>query len=428
MRFTFPVSVELDALPALEEGQNSGAVESWAQVLRTGKFKLSPKGPELNITESMLDQMVENANRYNEAPFDYDHLGTSGKGTAGESRAAGWAKKWERRADKLYALVSWTKKAAEHIRNGEYRYVSATFLTKFFDPESGKDVGARLLGAAITNYPFVQGMDPLALAAVSDLSLTDREQRVAQAWEQRFNPLGDFQSGYIAHFYDDFIVVKKDGKNWKLPYEMDNDLRVSFPSEPVEVILTPQELSTMPNITDEQFNQLSTQLTTLQGQVTELSAGRVKDQETIAKLEIDLAAAKQLGLNSEANTVVDGLITAGKLLPKQKEWALGYYKTNKEGFLAFSATLEPLLRFDREDGTGEAVGLASTGVPRKKKDGRLENTDKRVVEFSNKVTEYRKENKVDAAAAMAAVAEAHPDLFTAYRESFADYGGDEAVQ
>ncbi len=425
MRLTFPVSVELDALPAIEEGQEA-PLESWAQVLRTGKFKLSEKGPELNITPEMLDQMVANAGRYNEAPFDYDHLGTSGKAAAGESKAAGWAKKWERRGDKLYAFVQWTKKAAEHIRNGEYRYVSATFLTKFFDPESGADVGARLLGAAITNYPFVQGMDPLALAAVSDLSLTDREQRIAQAWDARFNPLGDFNTGYIAHFYDDYVVVKKDGKTWKLPFEMDENLKVSFPSEPVEVILTPQELSM--SVTIEQFNTLTAQLTALTGQVTELSAGRVKDQEEIAKLQVELEAAKQAAVTNEADRVIDGLIGEGKLLPKQKEWALGYFKTNKEGFMQFAATLQPLLRLDREDGQGEVVALAG-GAPRRKKDGRLENTDKAVIEFSNKITEYRKENPTKSyGEALGIVSDLNPELYEKYRASFAQFGGDESVQ
>jgi hypothetical protein len=265
-------------------------------------------------------------------------------------------------------------------------------------------------------------MDPLALAAAADLSLTDREQRIAQAWESRYNPMGDFNSGYVAHFYDDYVVVKKDGKTWKQSFEMDDQLRVTFPSEPVEVILTPQELRIMPDNT-EQLTQLTAQMATLQAQLTELSAGRVKDQEQIARLEIDLANANTRALNTEAATEVDALITAGKLLPKQRVWALGYYQSSKEQFIAFAATLEPLIRFDREDGQGEAVAVG--GVPRKKKDGRLENTDKVIVEFSNKIKAYRTENpKANASDAMAAVADAEPELFTKYRESFAAFSGD----
>lgn len=429
MRLRFPVSVELDALPALEEGAEQ-TNSSWAQVLRTGKFQLGPDR-ELDITTEMLDQMVENSKRYNEAPFDFDHLGTSGKGKAGDGKAAGWAKKWERRGDKLYAFVEWTAEAADLIRKKAYRYVSATFLPKFFDPEAKKDVGPRLLGAAITNYPFVTGMDPLSFAEIADISLTDREQRVASAWERRFNPMGDFAAGYITHFYDDYVLVKKDGKTWKQPFTMNDELAVDFPSEAVEVILTPQELSM--SVTIEQFNALQNMVTSLTEKVTgsdariaELSAGRVKDQEEIARLQVELEAAKQLGLTTAAERQVDALISEGKLLPKQRDWAVNYAKTDNTNFLAFAATLEPLIRFNREDGSGEGVTLASN-VTRQKEDGPLENTDKRVVEFANKMTEYRKENpKADAAAAMAAVAEQHPTLFQAYRESFAEYTGDDS--
>ena len=54
----------------------------------------------------------------------------------------------------LFAGVDWTDKARAHIRAGEYRYISPVFA---FDRQSGAVL--RLICAALTNHPALDGMD-----------------------------------------------------------------------------------------------------------------------------------------------------------------------------------------------------------------------------------------------------------------------------
>ena len=86
---------------------------------------------------------------------DYEHQ-TQHAATNGQpAPAAGWitSLEWEEGRG-LFASVAWTEKARDHIRAGEYRYISPVFS---FDRESGAIF--RLHSAALTNTPALDGMD-----------------------------------------------------------------------------------------------------------------------------------------------------------------------------------------------------------------------------------------------------------------------------
>lgn len=138
--------------------------QSWAQVLRAGHFVHSSYG-EFDMTPDDLASMVANfANGVRpKAPtrlvVDYDHGNLTGK-------AAGWITALEVRAGgtELWAQVEWTDEAADLIRRKEYQFTSAEFTSEYVDKETGETRGATLLAFAITNRPFVEGMQPLALS------------------------------------------------------------------------------------------------------------------------------------------------------------------------------------------------------------------------------------------------------------------------
>ena len=138
--------------------------QSWAQVLRAGHFVHSAYG-EFDVTPDDLASMVANfqSGVRPKAPtrlvVDYDHGELTG-------RAAGWVTDLEVRAGgtELWAQVEWTDEAAEAIRRREYQFTSAEFTSEYVDKETGETRGATLLAFAITNRPFVEGMQPLALS------------------------------------------------------------------------------------------------------------------------------------------------------------------------------------------------------------------------------------------------------------------------
>jgi len=84
--------------------------------------------------------------------------------------AVGWITSLQLRGDDLWATVDWVDtNAVEAIRSGRYAYCSPAVVFGAVDPESGEPIGARLTSVALTNRPFLDGMEPL----------TARDPRVA---------------------------------------------------------------------------------------------------------------------------------------------------------------------------------------------------------------------------------------------------------
>lgn len=132
------------------------------QVMRTGSFK-HPEYGNFSITKEHLDSFVKNFNervRGIDIATDYKH--------DSEAEAAGWFERVFVEPDSeragefvLMADMDWTKPASEKLLNKEFRYLSADFTLNYVDPETSKKFGPVLLGAGLTNRPFIKGMDPV---------------------------------------------------------------------------------------------------------------------------------------------------------------------------------------------------------------------------------------------------------------------------
>lgn len=98
-------------------------------------------------------------------PFDYDHASTAPDGFG--TPASGWVRGVEVRGERLWVLGEFTERAASMIRAGEYRFTSGVFLFDRPDKASGKPIRCRLHSVALTNTPFLDGQQPIALSATS---------------------------------------------------------------------------------------------------------------------------------------------------------------------------------------------------------------------------------------------------------------------
>ncbi len=154
------------------------------QVMRTGKFR-HPDG-NFNITKEHLDGFVKNFNdntRGIDIMLDYKH--------DSEAEAAAWFKGLEvqplENANEygLFAEVDWTEPGAEKVSKKEFRYVSADFTLRYKDNETGKDFGPVLLGAGLTNRPFIKGMEPVVQLSENEKGVTgmNLEQALAKIAE-----------------------------------------------------------------------------------------------------------------------------------------------------------------------------------------------------------------------------------------------------
>lgn len=98
-------------------------------------------------------------------PIDYDHRTYK----ADDSRAAGWIRELQMRANKLWARVDWTPAAAAAIARKEYRFISPVFKCTPNDPHAPEnEVSGEvqyLRGAALTNDPALSMKELARLAA-----------------------------------------------------------------------------------------------------------------------------------------------------------------------------------------------------------------------------------------------------------------------
>ena len=158
---------------ALSSGQGSGEPPEWFLVLPSGQVRIEDGAPALMDEEAA--QLV--LSRFNDIShdmvIDYEHQ-TMGTGVA---PAAGWIKQLEWRTDGpqpgLWAKAEWTPKAAEYLRQREYRYHSPVLLRRESD---GRII--RLHNVALTNQPRM--LDAPALVAKYTLNLHEGDENMSK--------------------------------------------------------------------------------------------------------------------------------------------------------------------------------------------------------------------------------------------------------
>jgi len=132
----------------------------WQQILRVIDASNSMRG--VKVTKKDLQEMVDNFNanvlkqKKNELQVNYSH--------ESYAEAAGWITEVRIKGKFLEALIRWTPAAKTKIEEEEFRYFSAEFAPAWQDVESEEAHTNVLLGAALTNIPFVSGMKAVTLS------------------------------------------------------------------------------------------------------------------------------------------------------------------------------------------------------------------------------------------------------------------------
>jgi len=132
--------------------------ESWIQVMKTGKWD-HPKHKDIQIAPADLAQFKDNFDRKVrgvDLAVDISHNPDGG--------AVGWFKELRVDGDKLMARVDWTKGGAQALKGRKYRYFSPEFMFSWTDPATGQTHKNVMLGGALTNRPFLKGMEPVAFS------------------------------------------------------------------------------------------------------------------------------------------------------------------------------------------------------------------------------------------------------------------------
>jgi hypothetical protein len=160
-----------------EQG-GDGLHRSWIMLLPLGEYE-HPKGT-LKLTRVMLAEVKRNFDnrvRGVEIALDYDH-----KASDGDSRAFGWLEAVgiydagraplrnqpaESYPGGLWGLVRWTKIGLDAVQDEIYRYISAEYRPEWTNPVNNTTYHNVLIGATLTNRPFMNHMPAVQLSEVS---------------------------------------------------------------------------------------------------------------------------------------------------------------------------------------------------------------------------------------------------------------------
>jgi phage I-like protein len=145
-----------------------GAKPVWIQIAKQGEFRGHSAVPHFALNAEVFTEIVANfkATKNKRVPIDFEHASeadpASGEIPTRGAPAQGWIVDLAIRDGNLWGLVEWGDLAREYIKSGQYRFLSPAIRFGAKDPVTGKKIGAVLSSAAITNQPFLDGMQPLA--------------------------------------------------------------------------------------------------------------------------------------------------------------------------------------------------------------------------------------------------------------------------
>ena len=140
-----------NALPFEESGYSTQTAHKLVKLLPLGLVH-STKGDFLVDNESFQAIRCKFTERKLQIPIDYEHQTLKNM----QAPAAGWIKDIVLKSDGIYGAVDWTERAAEYLKNKEYRYLSPVVLTQ------GKERRVVALhSAALTNTPAIDAMTPV---------------------------------------------------------------------------------------------------------------------------------------------------------------------------------------------------------------------------------------------------------------------------
>jgi hypothetical protein len=144
-------------------GDDAASRSTWYEVGYEGQWAGHSDGPFALTREDFLSCIEAFESQANPVSSDYEHISLSPPPEG--APASVWTQKLEIRGKSLWAFGEFTPRAASYIRAGEYRYCSGVFAFNWPDRKTGKPRKCVLRSVALTNDPFVDGQQPIALTA-----------------------------------------------------------------------------------------------------------------------------------------------------------------------------------------------------------------------------------------------------------------------
>ena len=167
-------AVALREQPNENSNENGAKPSSNVQLLRQGSFQHAWHG-KLHIDADLFASLIQNFNegaRGIDIALDVEHMPDQG--------AAGWFRRLFTEADgaELWGEVEWTPAGRQLVESETFKYISIEYDLAYAD-EEGEEHGPTMLGAALTNRPFIKRMRAASFCMNEEYALlTEPEHRL----------------------------------------------------------------------------------------------------------------------------------------------------------------------------------------------------------------------------------------------------------
>jgi len=282
------------------------------QVLPYGTVKLENDEPA-HVDEQAMDAVIEHF-KFRQLPMsiDYEHQTLDGR----EAPAAGWIKELVNRGkDGLWAKVEWTKRAAEYLKNREYRFHSPVMIV-----DKATRRLKRIYNLGLTNVPRINGLKPIV--ARDDITGKEEDMPV-DLLNELIKLLGLDEGATPEAVIEKVTELQKAAEKATKGGEPENR---PVAAKSVLDVLGLDEAATE--------SEVVASLHALK------SAG---DEDVIAKLQTRVSELSDELAERKKDELVAAALQAGKITPAQKEWAAGYAKRDPKGFELYVAKAPVLI-------------------------------------------------------------------------------------
>lgn len=334
-------SVTQAAIAVLASSVSSG---NEIQLLPAGQFRATDGRPKdvkyWFIDAAAAASIIEAFSAINNRiVIDYEHQTLRTVDNGQPAPAAGWFKKLEwREGDGLYAVdVEWTERAKEHIDAKEYLYISPVFS---YDKKTG--TVKRILNAALTNNPALDGMDEVALMAASKL-LNDQSQMEALTMDVE-------------------EILKQLRWMFNLPTMATADEILAELQKAVDKIKAdaPEEAAANFNLIAH-LEKLGTDLAAATSEIVSLKdatpdPAKYVSVDAMQAVQTQLAELQKQVNEGHVEDLVTTALTEGKLLPAQEAWARELGGKDIAELRAYLDTAQPIAPLTKTQTTGNPAG------------------------------------------------------------------------
>ena len=261
------------------------------QLLPYGKFRATDGRPTdveaWYVTDTNGADVVALANNQrNPLPIDYEHQIIHSLKNGKEAPSSGWMEYFYFTPQGIFADVSWTDKAADYIKNGEYRYISAVFA---YDTDG---YVRKIFHAALTNTPALDGMEEAMVAASVNLLQED-------------NPMDKKLLAALCALF----ALKADASEADITEKV-TALSAAKGDSPVDVLDVYAKLAEK----EQSVAALSTQ-------VGNPDPAKFVPVDQVVALQADFNALKTSVEADKKEALITAALSQGKLAPALKDWA-----------------------------------------------------------------------------------------------------------